>query len=119
MRDKLRKKEQKKITKYIRAMNENIANDDLWRGRFYGHQVQADWYRYADGSGGWHRTWIELRDKKSLMTKIIEVDNYDIKWKLFQEMNNFIVGDCYYTTWGDRKAMDLDRTDYTKIKWRN
>ena len=34
MRDKMRKAYQREFNKRIRALNKNIANDNLWRGRF-------------------------------------------------------------------------------------
>ena len=47
-----RKKHQRRINKYVRAMNKNIANDDLWRGRFVTRQVDSPtFYTYEDGSG--------------------------------------------------------------------
>ena len=34
MKDKQRKKAQRKINKLVRALNQNIREDNLWRGRF-------------------------------------------------------------------------------------
>ena len=34
MRDKMRKAYQREFNKRIRTLNKNIANDNLWRGRF-------------------------------------------------------------------------------------
>ena len=47
-----RKKHQRHMNKYVRAINKNIENDDLWRGRFYVRQVDSPYfYVYEDGSG--------------------------------------------------------------------
>lgn len=47
-----RKKHQRRMNKYVRAMNKNIANDDLWRGRFITRQVGSPtFYVYEDKSG--------------------------------------------------------------------
>lgn len=47
-----RKKQQRHMNKYVRAINKNIENDDLWRGRFYVRQVDSPrFYIYEDGSG--------------------------------------------------------------------
>lgn len=47
-----RKKYQRRINQYVRAMNKNIENDDLWRGRFYVRQVGfPEFHIYDDRSG--------------------------------------------------------------------
>ena len=47
-----RKKHQRRMNKYVRAINKNIENDDLWRGRFYVRQVGSPtFYVYEDKSG--------------------------------------------------------------------
>ena len=47
-----RKKHQRYINKYIRKVNKNIVNDDLWRGRFVIRQVGSpSFYIYEDKSG--------------------------------------------------------------------
>lgn len=62
-----RKKHQRRINKYVRAMNKNIASDDLWRGRFVTRQVGSPtFYTYEDGSGAElenvHLVIIDLKD---------------------------------------------------------
>jgi hypothetical protein len=47
-----RKKHQRRMNKYVRELNKNIANDDLWRGRFVIHQEgNPGFYIYEDKSG--------------------------------------------------------------------
>lgn len=47
-----RKKQQRNMNKYVRAINKNLENDDLWRGRFYVRQVDSPvFYVYEDKSG--------------------------------------------------------------------
>ena len=47
-----RKKHQRRINKYVRAINKNVYNDELWRGRFVMHQVGTPYfYTYEDKSG--------------------------------------------------------------------
>ena len=65
MKDKMRKKAQRKINKLVRNMNKNIHDDNLWRGRFIFRQTDAYWEKFEDGSGGILRVWIEGRDLKS------------------------------------------------------
>ena len=38
-----RKKQQRRMNKVIRKMNENVRNDPMWKGRFYMRQIQAKW----------------------------------------------------------------------------
>lgn len=47
-----RKKHQRRMNKYVRELNKNIANDDLWRGRFVICQKDnPGFYIYEDKSG--------------------------------------------------------------------
>ena len=47
-----RKKHQRRMNKYVRELNKNIANDDLWRGRFVIRQEgNPGFYIYEDKSG--------------------------------------------------------------------
>ena len=47
-----RKKHQRRMNKYVREINKNIANDDLWRGRFVIRQIDnPGFYIYDDKSG--------------------------------------------------------------------
>ena len=51
MQNKQYKKLQRKMNRAIRHLNENIANDDVWKGRFYAHQTWAAFGTYEDKSG--------------------------------------------------------------------
>lgn len=91
-----RKKHQRKLNKIIRDMNENLAKDELWRGRFYAKQGDySHFYRYEDGSGWELYVVIELRDRLTgQVHRIGESVNYWAMWHgshLFWEMNSFIV----------------------------
>lgn len=110
-----RKKAQKKINKKVHAMNLNILNDNLWRGRFYVHQVDANWERFEDGSGGCLSVWLEIRDKKTGLYKGFRFDNYDGGWKLWSAVNDFICEDS--GVWEDINLVKADKTDWTKIKF--
>lgn len=92
---KNRKRHQREMNKLMRLMNQNIENDDLWRGRFYVRQVAAQWYEYEDKSGA--ELWVVLRfiDKKTgFYWETAETVNH---WRwvngnhLWWAMNNFIV----------------------------
>lgn len=115
---KLRKKYQRRLNKIIRAINQNIANDDLWRGRFVIHQ-KASWFReYEDHSGGYLIFQVVLYDKKTGMSKdvwdtLIGISRFTAS-KLFWEMNNFIVEDV--DVW--RKELPYEeRADYNSVKF--
>lgn len=38
-----RKKRQRRFVRYLRQINKNIMDDDLWRGRFEMRQIDAQW----------------------------------------------------------------------------
>ena len=38
-----RKKRQRRFVHYLRQINDNVKNDDLWCGRFEMRQVDAEW----------------------------------------------------------------------------
>ena len=42
-----RKKRQRRFVHYLRQINDNIKNDDLWRGRFEMRQVDAEWITHG------------------------------------------------------------------------
>lgn len=55
-----RKVHQRAINKVVRAMNRNLEQDELWRGRFIVRQDGSpQWRRYEDGSGA--ELWVRLR----------------------------------------------------------
>ena len=114
-RRKMRKKAQHTINKNIRAINRNIEEDNLWRGRFVMRQVNARWSAFEDGSGGELFATILIIDKRTGQTKTVYVDNYDYPWYYFQAINNFIVDDCAVWEKEGRDFLYNDKTDYTKI----
>ena len=100
---KNRKRHQREMNKLMKLMNQNIENDDLWRGRFYVRQVAAQWYEYEDKSGA--ELWVVLRfiDKKTgFYWETAETVNH-WRWvngnKLWLAMNDFIVEKT--NVWGE------------------
>lgn len=116
MRDKLRKHEQNKCNKIIRALNKNLAQDSLWRGRFYVHQWAAEFERFDDNSGGYLKLMLDVRDKKTGMYKRFYTNNYDIRMDLWTYVNDFIVFDSH--VWDDINIVKNDKTNYISMKWR-
>lgn len=69
-----RKKHQRRMNKYVREINENIANDDLWRGRFVIRQKDnPGFYIYEDKSGA------EMPHVHLVITDLKTGERYD-KW---------------------------------------
>lgn len=110
-----RKKAQKEINKMTRAMNTNILRDNLWHGRFYVHQVDANWERFDDGSGGCLNVWLEIRDKKTGKYHGFQISNYSWDWEIWFVINDFICNDS--GVWDDIDAVKSDKTDWTKVKF--
>ena len=110
-----RKKAQKKINKKVHAMNKNLLTDNLWHGRFYVHQTDANWKRFEDGSGGCLNVWLEIRDKKTGLYKGFCFDNYNSGWKLWSAVNDFICQDS--DVWENIDLVKADKTDWTQIKF--
>ncbi len=115
MRDKQRKQAQKKINKSVRALNKNIKNDSLWRGRFVVRQLESFWWRFEDGSGGELCALLEIRDLKTGFYMRFSVNNYGTGWKLWKNGNKFIAE--YSGAWDDIDAIKNDKTDWSKVKW--
>lgn len=95
---KNRKKHQRRINRYMRLLNENIKNDELWKGRFYIRQQSADWVSYVDHSGNELYVRLLLVDKLTGQTALIgdTVNHYNMYngGHLWHEMNKFIVETC-------------------------
>lgn len=69
-----RKKHQRRMNKYVREINKNIANDDLWRGRFVIRQKDnPGFYIYEDKSGA------EMPHVHLVITDLKTGERYD-KW---------------------------------------
>lgn len=92
-----RKKYQRRINRVVRQMNENLAADDLWRGRFYCRQSDyTHWY--GSNYHGWNLYVIlELHDRVTgRVMKFGEDVNSICMWngsRLFWKANDFIVNE--------------------------
>lgn len=86
---------QRRMNKYMRDLNNNIKNDNLWQGRFYIHQVSRQREVYPDHSGMELWVTLEMVDRKTGYTKQIfdTVNHWTFGNSLWWEMNNFIVDD--------------------------
>ena len=115
MKNKQRKRQQRKINKAVRELNKNIKEDNLWRGRFKFAQTDAVWYAYEDGSGGELSVWIEARDLKTGLYYGFIIDNYNARWLLWTKANKFIAD--YSGVWKDIEAVKKDTTNWDTVKW--
>lgn len=97
MKNKEVRKLRRGICKNFRAMNDNIRDDSLWRGRFEIRMKDFQYKKYYDNSG--YQVWVRAQfiDHKTGQTKESWGDYFDwiSGWRMFREMNNFIVEDCH------------------------
>lgn len=114
-----KKKHQRAVNAEFRAMNKAIAADNLWRGRFVIEQLASWFLPYEDHSGHYLLVSYQFRDKKTgqIKKRWCEANSLLFGVRLFREMNDFIVEDCYDNTWAKPKEYIYDDVvDYTKIK---
>ena len=94
----MRKKYQRAFNKKIRAINANVANDDLWLGRFEMRQKDARFVKFSDNSGGILTVYVRAYDKLTKYYKdyIIDFAPYLSfnDWHLWEAMNDFITKDA-------------------------
>lgn len=93
---KMRKSYQRKLNKLIRQVNNNIANDDFWQGRFVFRQINAAFERFPDNSGGILYSLIRGYDKKTGYYKDTWIRyapyfNFFNGYHLWEMANTFIV----------------------------
>lgn len=89
---KNRKKEHKKVMKYIRSMNKNLLNDEyIGLNRFRIDLFQERWFHYSDGSGGELFCLLKVTDTKTGNYGVFEVNNYDYKSQIAKYVNDFLI----------------------------
>lgn len=116
-----------KIKKYIRSanrvaksINDSIAKDDLWRGRFVMRQKSFRYYQYSDKSG--LRVWFEYEfedlktgQKKTYLFNDVEMDfNGPFISHVWWAMNSFIVEYCDVWREDGKEAIYADKTVYRR-----
>ena len=113
MVSKNRRNHQRWLNGACREVNKNIAKDPLWLGRFVVEQkaTQMEWF--DDKSGGILHCHLQFRDKKTEHIKDWYTDAYEVSWRIFWEMNNFIIGDC--AVWEKEKPYEEVR-NYRNVK---
>lgn len=83
------KKRQRKVNRYIRAINKNIAEDNIWKGRFAFKQIDRSWYVFEDGSGAILTVYVEAYDKATGIRAFYGVETTNLN-KLWFAVNEFI-----------------------------
>lgn len=127
MQNKRYKKLQHKINRSIRNLNENIANDDLWKGRFVAIQDDIRFSTYEDRSGVCAFVFVRLMDLETGVVMCKWLTHYEIiglsfwynkfnkgcGYPLFQFMNDFV---CEETKGLIFKEYRKTSIDYTRDK---
>ena len=97
MKNKEVRKLRREICKNFRMMNNNLRDDYLWRGRFEVRMKDFQYRKYFDNSG--YQVWVcaRLIDHKTGQIRDLWGNYFDWTsgWKVFVEMNNFIVEECH------------------------
>ena len=120
MKDKMRKAYQREFNKRIRTLNKNIANDNLWRGRFIFLQRDAHWCRFSDGSGGELTVFVRGYDKKTGYYKdyCLEFAPWlnSVNWHLSMDIANEFITEAA-GVWSENPRPSIDTAeDWTSTK---
>ena len=92
-----RKKIQRHINAVIRALNKNIWNDPLWKGRFYMQQTRRLESMSDDYSWLYMSLEFKFVDRETACEKYVWFRKEDFMgstWRIWEAMNDFIVIDC-------------------------
>lgn len=115
MRSKKRRNHQRWLNGYVRKINNIIANDSLWRGRFVVEQKATEMEWFDDKSGGILHCYLQFRDKATGITKDWYTNCVEVDWKIGFELNSFIVSYC--KVWQNENLNPReDTTDYRSIR---
>ena len=117
MKNKLRKQYQRKFNKLIKKVNNNLAADSLWKGRFVFRQIGASFERFNDNSGGILYVRIRGYDKLTGFYKDFCLDYapYLLEYHIWKIVNNFIVDDT--CVWDESpRPTEATMKDFTLTK---
>lgn len=93
------KKIQRSVNKTIRYLNESLEKDELWKGRFYAHQLDRIVYREPDAL--YVKFLLEFVDRQTGKFAHYWFNEIDLNgisvWRLWEKMNSFIVD--YVSVW--------------------
>lgn len=103
-----------------KSINNSIAEDDLWRGRFIMRQKKFQFYQYDDKSGLYVDFWYEFEDLKTGQKKIYLFNNLEMDFNgpfishVWWAMNSFIVDYCDVWREDGKEAIYADKTFYRR-----
>lgn len=110
-----RKREHKKVIKYIRKLNKNISEDAyLGLNRFRIDSYRENWYRYEDGSGGDLNCFVKITDTLTNNCAVFIVNNYDYYYKIIEYTNDFMIR-CSSGNYGHYPALHYVMYDIHEI----
>ena len=87
LRSTNRKKYKRAVNALIRHFNRDVEKDWLWNGRFVMSQEWATFKRFEDHSGALYIVCLVITDKKTGCKEYTYMDNYEIKWHLWEWAN--------------------------------
>lgn len=113
---RLRKNYQRRFNRIIRKLNHNIANDELWKGRFEFRQKKAEYEEFADGSGAMMHFIIRGYDKATGFYKDFRIEYAPWltfpTYRVWEAANEFIVNDS--CVWDENPRVETTK-DYTHV----
>lgn len=122
---KKRKKHQRALNKLVRDLNKSMAEDSLWRGRFFIRQGRSSIINYEDGSGATLGVELIFCDKKTgLFWRRCETSNvwcHLCGYHIWEDMNKFITEICDVWRTEDPRLdiydWVIDKEKRSKIVW--
>lgn len=123
---KMRKRYQRGFNKLMRQLNQNIENDNLWKGRFVFRQIDCQFQKFEDNSGGVLHSFVRAYDKHTDYYK-----DYHIEYApylhfagsyLWEMANTFIVEDACVWQQGNLRpetSLDFRNMIVPKEIWKN
>lgn len=118
MKNRLRKKMQRELNKYIRDFNKVIEQDELWLGRFVIVQKGSTFEQYDDHSGGILYANLRMIDKA---TGYYRDFHYDYSgpyrlWYIWEFGNKFVTEYCGAWDNGRPEAVDYRRDPIPEVR---
>lgn len=115
---KMRKRYQRGFNKLMRELNQNIKNDGLWNGRFVFRQIDCQFKKFEDNSGGVFYSFVRAYDKRTAYYKDYRIEYapyFPFAGSAIWEMaNKFIVEDA--CVWEQEDFRPNIPPDYRNIK---
>lgn len=110
-----RKKEHKKVIKYMRKFNKSLIKDDyIGCDRFRIDLWSERWYRFSDKSGGELLCVFKLSDRLADNSAYFICDNYNYQREIFSFLNDFLIR-CSSGTPGHYPALNYVAYDIHNV----